>query len=587
MNKKNVTSKVEMKVSEVSKNSKIQNTLPMQKSVSERILWLAGICFVSVVFMTLKMFNMHAYAGDEAIYISQGKLIAEGFAPYKDFSMAHPPLQAVVIAVLYKIFGYNFALFRLIPSFWTLLSGFCLAVIVKKELGKMASFFAMAFFILAYEPMRAAIHFTGVNMTIAILMMALLALRNNKVLVCALLCVFAVFTRLYALPVVLSYFIFIWIKDRPAAYRFAGIGATAGLVLFVIFGLWSGFAAFMNDVFLFQANKTAMRNDQIAFMRDGVLFHNAMPLVVFILGSITFLTGYFQSLLNIDTGKPDRKAKARRPERQDISLVGLSFFTVVLMLSILLNMNRVWMYYYVLAFPFAAIAGGWMTSNWFYFIRDFFIKTAPEGKRFKINSGWAIVSMLIFIGAYFSAPKLEKRLDYYKEAISNPAKRTSRYVWREGHLPAFANALVKSMFWKDTRVIGEEYSSFTYYLWHSSRIFDMADEVSAEVLARCNEKENIFGDSGTVPLISLMTDRGIAGNVIDTNIEQFRSGNVNAAELVKKIDKPSTKLIILRDKFGIAIVPEIQNMVNRNYKEVKSFTGNSGFTLRVFERVAV
>ncbi len=114
---------------------------------------------------------------------------------------------------------------------------------------------------------------------------------------------------------------------------------------------------------------------------------------------------------------------------------------------------------------------------------------------------------------------------------------------------------------------------------------DIADELAGEVSKRCAPTDSIFGDSGTVPLLSLMSNRGIAGNYIDTNVEQFRSGNIDAKELANRINTSNTRLIILRDKFGVAVIPEIQRLVEMNYKEVKSLRSKTGFTLRIFERI--
>jgi len=553
-------------------------------SFSKYIFWILGVLLVSLIFFVLKMYNLIPYSSDEYIYIAQGKLIAEGLTPYKDFSMAHPPVQALFIALMFKVFGYHFVLFRMLAAGWALLGGIVLAMIVKRELGAIASVFSMALYILAYEPLRASIHFTGVSMTIALLMFALLFHRRNNLLLCAVFCVLAVFTRLYALPAVFSLVLFTWWSSRKEALELARYGVFSGLILFVLFSVWTGFSAFMNDVFLFQASKTPMRAEQIAFMRDAVLFHNAVPLILFILGAITVTSKYFNAIKEATDAKKSKKAKIQNQEYNDIRFVLFSVITVLMILMILLNMSRVWMYYYVLAFPFAAIVGGWMIAQWWNFISNQIRKISSAGIHQQINPKWAMASLTVFVLFYFASPKLEHRLDYYKEFLQSGKNKETNYVWKDGILPSSINSTVKNIFWKDTRILGNRYNSFTYYLWHSCRELDITDELVEFVKANCTPEKRIFGDSGTVPLISLLSGRNIAGNRVDTNIEQFRSGNVDAKKLVREIDNASTQLIILRDKFGVAVLPEIQNMINRNYTEVKSLRSKTGFTLRVFER---
>lgn len=44
---------------------------------------------------------------DEATTSLHARFISEGFLPYKDFTMIHPPLYYLVLAAVYKIFGYS------------------------------------------------------------------------------------------------------------------------------------------------------------------------------------------------------------------------------------------------------------------------------------------------------------------------------------------------------------------------------------------------------------------------------------------------------------------------------------------------
>ncbi len=553
---------------------------------SFNLFWLTGVVFVGLFFLVLKSYNIQPYSSDESIYINQGKLITEGFTPYEDYAMAHPPLQSIFIALIIKTVGYNFEFFRLIPALWCLLAGVLLSIMVRREYGSFAAVMAMGLYVLSYEPLRAASHFTGVNMTIAILMAAFLAQRKEKILLCAIFCVLAVFTRLYAIPAVMALVLSSFLRDRKEALHLVGYGATAGIIAFLMVGIWTGFGAFMNDVFLFQAQKTSMTLDKLQDMRDGVLFHNAIPFVLFLLGAFTVTGGYFRKLISPSDAQKKNKKKSDVKDEDDLSLVYLSVFAVIFICSILLNMDRVWMYYYVLAFPFGAITGGWLLEWWRKQLAEVFVALKSGTFSAMVKSPWLAGSLLIFIGAWFASPRLEKRLDYYKEKMREaPEKRIASYTWRDGKVPGFVNDLMKSLFWKDQRVIGEHYNFINYYLWHSSRTLDITEAVVDEIKKRTSEKDFIFGDSGTVPLFALLANRDIAGKEVDTNIERYRSGNADVREMVSRIDTAATKLILLRDNFGVAVFPEVKELVGRNYKEVKVFNSNTGFTLRMYERL--
>jgi hypothetical protein len=213
-----------------------------------------------------------------------------------------------------------------------------------------------------------------------------------------------------------------------------------------------------------------------------------------------------------------------------------------------------------------------MVALWLQSFRKYLpAKFNSTGSLVAVNPIWLISSAGIFVFFYLVSPRLEKRLNYYQEAMRNPEKRVSTYQWRDGSLPAPLNSLVKSVIWKDTRIIGEPYSSFTYFLWHASRVVDVLPEIAALVRSSSSDTDNLFGDSGTVPLVALLSGRSIAAKEVDTNLQRYKSGNASVVELIGKIDVPSTRYILLRDNFGVAALPEIGRLVREKYKEKNEF----------------
>jgi len=52
-------------------------------------------------------FNIiHDY--DEGAYSLGARFMAEGYHPYTDFTLVHPPLYNLVLSGIYSIFGYDF-----------------------------------------------------------------------------------------------------------------------------------------------------------------------------------------------------------------------------------------------------------------------------------------------------------------------------------------------------------------------------------------------------------------------------------------------------------------------------------------------
>jgi len=542
---------------------------------------------VGLVFMVLKLYSMHPYAGDEFIYLYQAKLVTEGVAPYSGFAMAHPPLQTLFTAAVFSIQGDSFTLMRLLPFLWCLTGGVLLSITVRRELGSVAAVAAMALFILSHEPLRASSHYTGVNMTIALLMGALLAQRAGRVRASALLCAAAVLTRLYAAPAVLVLTAATVLADRRKGLTMVAWGAGAGLAAFVALGLWTGFGELARNILEYHAQKTPMADQRLDNMRNTVLFHNAIPAALFVLGTVDVAARSVAALGIADRGRGILAGLRTAVAGAGLALPLIGVATAATMLAVLQSLDRVWMYYFIPVFPFAAIAGGRLISNWVGAARELIRARGRPGAAGLGRARLALLGALLaaFAVAWGLAPRLERRLNYYEREMRKPEEqRVSRYTWRDAPLPGFVNRAVRALWWSDERVVGQRTPSFTHYLWHESRVLEVTDEVVAEILARTGPDDRIFGDSGTVPLFALLSGRRIAGNEVDTNIQRFRSGMADGGEVARRIDVPSTRLVILRRRFGVAGVREIADLVASKYRQVRVFSNAGGEVFLMYER---
>ncbi|MCU0662795.1 MAG: glycosyltransferase family 39 protein [Myxococcota bacterium] len=557
---------------------------PRRLAVGHVGLWL-GLASVCGFYLLLKMFGLNPYAGDEHIYLYQSKLVSQGLRPYADFAMAHPPLQTLIHALLLKVFGFGFLPGRLLPVGWCLAAGLLLAFVVRRELGVIAAITATGLFLLSYEVLRSSTHATGVNATMTFILAALLSHRRGWVVATAALCTAAVLTRFYAAPAILAFVAHGLVRDPPKGGRLVGYGAAFGAASFTALGLWTGFGAMWSNLFLYHANKTAMGEDTLANMRDTVLFHNATLAAAFGVGAIVALVSFLLAV-SLDKGALlPRLRRAAGTSRTGLPL--LSTFVVAIYVVLLSRMDRVWMYYFVPAFPFAAIvAGAWVSrcclSAFRLFSERFSLEKAGLSRAalFGLAASFIVFALLVFV-----SPRLEQRLDYWQGEMGRPeAERVKTYAWRDGVLPRRLNDFVREWLWQDQRVVGDRYFSWNYLLWHESRVLDITEEAVAAVRANTTQQGEIFGDSGTVPLLALLSGRKIAANEADTNIQRYRSGLADPVALVRAIDLPSTELIVLRPRFGVAGLEQIQDLVRNKYERVKVLKSSQGMALVFFKR---
>jgi hypothetical protein len=534
------------------------------------------------------MFALNYYAGDEHIYIYQGLMTMQGLVPYADFSAAHPPLQLLVVALVLKLFGYHFLLVRLLPVTWTLIGGLILAIGVRRELGSVASVAAMALYLLAYDVLRASSHFTGVEMTVALLLAMFFSYRRGWLRACAILGVLAVLTRLYAIPGVCLTLGYAILADRRRGLRTLAWALGLGLASAVAVAAWVGPGHLVHEVLGYHAAKTPMSPRSLATTRTLVLAHN-MPLAVLFAISVSLLGWRLRS------AGATRRRRERAPWVGRIRLAAQESRTELVLqaagvalayLVILSFMTRIWIYYFVLAFPFAAVASGWLVAEWLRLVGGA-LRAGRHGTRAALDRKAALpvfALLALFLAGISLRPLLIADLEEPAEDRGGAApERVLSYTWRPGRLPRGMNDLVRRLFWKDSRVAGKTYSEFTYLLWHESHTLEVVDEVAREITSRVGPNGTIFGDASTVPLFALVSRRRIAANEIDTNLQRYRSGFTDPAALIRKIDLPGTEMIIIWDGHGLAVLPEVKQLLESKYEQVAA-PRDKGGVYRLFAR---
>jgi len=83
----------------------------LAKAVKERQVLILLAILALAAYLRLwniqHLFNaIHDY--DEGVYSLGAHFISQGYMPYQDFMLTHPPLYNLVLASVYKIFGYDF-----------------------------------------------------------------------------------------------------------------------------------------------------------------------------------------------------------------------------------------------------------------------------------------------------------------------------------------------------------------------------------------------------------------------------------------------------------------------------------------------
>lgn len=114
------------------------------------------------------------------------------------------------------------------------------------------------------------------------------------------------------------------------------------------------------------------------------------------------------------------------------------------------------------------------------------------------------------------------------------------------------------------------FSIYSYPLYNRLIRYDHLDfkyqDITNFFNYKSHENDLLFGDSLFTPMIALLSDRYIIGNIVDTNLLVFQSGIININDLIKFFNKKKPSYIIIRKGYGIGRIDDMVVFINENCK---------------------
>ena len=98
-----------------------------------------------------------------------------------------------------------------------------------------------------------------------------------------------------------------------------------------------------------------------------------------------------------------------------------------------------------------------------------------------------------------------------------------------------------------------------------------AEEVAAAVREAIPEDATIFGEFGIAPLISLLSDRRLAGNEVDTSEMRIFSGETTLDAFIKIIEEDNVQILVNRELRGINAYPPFWKYRDRHFFLARTF----------------
>lgn len=465
--------------------------------------WLA-FGLIAIIFLALKT-NVASYSvSDENTYYKMGELVSQGQTPYKDFFLAHFPLQVYMYAAVFKIFGFNILILKMLSAFAMVASAAFVSAIAKEKINSPAAIASSALFLFSYGTLLFSNFPTGAELSVPLVVAGFYFFLRKKNLLCGVM--IGIGTGIYQLSALAFIPIFLaavlLLKDKKAAIRLvAGFGAVVGIIAAIFFIIAKG--EFVLQTVLYHLRKPTENIDKAAiFFR--VVKMNVALLIAAMLGLVF-------------------KAKTKA--------VVISIAIALAYIAIFPLIKQAFNYYLIYALPFLAI-----------------------------------------ISAY-------------------GADAIYRLLFEKARLTKPITAVIISSI-----ILAASFASITAFKSYDFQKFENAPQIASYVEENSSEGQTIFGDDSTVPLISLLSHRQIALNMVDNNEMLYTSGTIGMAETLAKlkgeVSAKKLKFVMLRkmqlsDKaavgFGIGTDESFSSFLTENCVLDREFISHWGGLKKVYQ----
>lgn len=183
-------------------------------------VWIIFAILV-LVFITIESRGLNHYdIVDENIWLYSGKLTAQGVVPYRDFFLAHPPLQIYINAGILKVFGFNLVALKMVPLLATVISAFFIFRLMKEKFGNLEALIGVLLFLFSSTIMREATYSLGINITTMFVIVGFYFVMKNKYLTGGIFFGLAGISGLYSLVPAAVVMVFLFFAKKKNLWRF-------------------------------------------------------------------------------------------------------------------------------------------------------------------------------------------------------------------------------------------------------------------------------------------------------------------------------------------------------------------------------
>lgn len=235
------------------------------------------IIFFLLLFFVAKITNLGVRLSDTNIYFDVAYQISQGKLIYRDFFYANFPFFPYISSLYYFLVGKSIEFFYITSALEAIaISSLIYYITYDKTKNALVSFFGSIIYIFSFIVLSTSDHQTGVFTASLFAVLGYLFLHKKNFFLSGLFVALSFFTKAYFIPIVISFFIYLFLqKNYKHVIRFAITFIATGLVITLPFLLLAQ-KEFINDVFKFSLTRPAgiLKSDVVWFFigKDFLLF---------------------------------------------------------------------------------------------------------------------------------------------------------------------------------------------------------------------------------------------------------------------------------------------------------------------------
>ncbi len=216
------------------------------------------IIFFLLLFFVAKITNLGVRLSDTNIYFDVAYQISQGKLIYRDLFYANFPFFPYISSLYYFLVGKSIELFYITSALEAIaISSLIYYITYDKTKNALVSFFGSIIYVFSFIVLSTSDHQTGVFTASLFAVLGYLFLQKKNFFLSGLFVALSFFTKAYFIPIVISFFIYLFLqKNYKDTIRFAITFIATCLVITLPFLLLAQ-KEFINDVFKFSLTRPA------------------------------------------------------------------------------------------------------------------------------------------------------------------------------------------------------------------------------------------------------------------------------------------------------------------------------------------